>query len=152
MLSWRPPRNREISQLMSTVHQPHRRSPHKGQKCPKRKRKDVPNSKADASDVVRLTTWFPNVNCLRTFHAILANSRGTLLLCVNDHQLSGRQFQIIHQLIRISCSSNTLPGHRCIHLLPPPSMSLSRDTRTSTNLNRSFLCDWLQLTSQGRAC
>ena len=41
---------------------------------------------------------------------------------------------------------------QCIHLLLLPSMSLSRDTRTSTSLHRSFRCDWLQLTSRDRAC
>jgi len=112
-----------------------------GKNCLKKKGKDVRNLKADASDAVRLTTWFPNVNCLRTFHAILANSRGTLLLCVNERQLSGQQFQTIYQLTRISCSSNTPLGRQCISLLPPPSMSLSRDTKTSISPHRSFRCD-----------
>ena len=152
MLSWKPLKNKGTSQLMLTVCRLHRRSPHKDLRCQRRKREDVPNSKATASDVVQPTTWSPNASCLRTFHVILANSRGTLLLCVSDRQLSGRQFQIINQLIQISCISNILPGRQCSHLLLLPSMSLSRDTRTSTSLHRSFRCDWLQLTSRGRAC
>ena len=116
-----------------------------------RKGEDVPNLRASASDVVQATIWFPSANYLRTFHAILANRRGTLLQCVKELQLSGRQLRTIHQLIQISCSSNILPAHRCILLLLP-SMSLSKDIRILTSLHRSSRCDWLQMTSQDRAC